>query len=78
MDDNEKGKLFALVFFALFIMFKYYFCSFEDMKESIITAALIYGIIWFIIFKSGIVAPDLSIFGGEVVISITVEWILSL
>ena len=44
-DNNEKSKVFAIVFFALFVVFKYYFCSFEDMKDSIHTAAIFYGLI---------------------------------
>lgn len=43
--NNKNSKVLALVFFALFLLIKYYFCSFEDMKDSILTAALIYDLI---------------------------------
>lgn len=42
---NANSKITAYIFFGLFLLTKAYFNSYEDMKDSVLTGALILGII---------------------------------
>jgi len=41
LSSDAKSKITAYIFFGLFLFIKVYFGAYEDMKESILTGALI-------------------------------------
>jgi hypothetical protein len=45
LNENAKIKINAYIFFGLFLLTKVYFNSYEDMRESVLTGALILGLV---------------------------------
>ena len=45
LNSDAKSKITVYTYFGLFLMIKVYFNSYEDMKESMLTTALVLGLI---------------------------------
>ncbi|MGZ7043672.1 MAG: hypothetical protein ACXVHV_11050 [Methanobacterium sp.] len=45
LDENKKKKISAYIFLGLFLWMQFYFCSFETLKDSAISGALILNIV---------------------------------